>query len=138
MINFASYFMRGLKNTLRLKNGTNFSYKGPWVLLFPETVLDEWYVGDFAAAEYTIVADYGNDDKEIIKCLVVAGPTTANVVTYGRTNLGRNLVEVTADVNVSKVTLKVNPVAFQDSTTSLRSKVIFSANYYYTLNELGA
>lgn len=138
MINFASYFMRGLKNTLRLKNGTNFSYKGPWVLLFPETVLDEWYVGDFAAAEYTIVADYGNDDKEIIKCLVVAGPTTANIVTYGRTNLGRNLVEVTADVNVSKVTLKVNPVAFQDSTTSLRSKVIFSANYYYTLNELGA
>lgn len=130
--------MRGLKNTLRLKNGTNFSYKGPWVLLFPETVLDEWYVGDFAAAEYTIVADYGNDDKEIIKCLVVAGPTTANIVTYGRTNLGRNLVEVTADVNVSKVTLKVNPVAFQDSTTSLRSKVIFSANYYYTLNELGA
>jgi len=138
MINFANYFLRGIKNTLRLKNGTNFSYKGPWVLLYPDMVLDEWYVGDFAAAEYTIVADYGDDDKEIIKCLVVAGPTTANIVTYGRTNLGRNLFEITADITVSKLTVRISPVAFEDSTSSLRSKVIFSANYYHTLNEIGA
>lgn len=138
MINFASYFFRGLKNTLRLKNGTNFAYKGPWTLVYPNTVIDEWYVGDFMAAEYTIVADLGINDKEIIKCLVVAGPDTANVVTYGRTNLDRNLVDITATVNASKVQLIVDPAVHENSTVGVGSKVIFSATYYHTLTDLGA
>ncbi len=138
MINFASYFLKGLKNTLRLQNGVNFSYKGPWKLLYENTLLDEWYVGDFVAAEYSIVVDYGINDKEIIKCLVVAGPETANIVTYGRTNLGRNLVEISAEVDTSRVRLIVNPAIFDDSTVGLGAKVIFNATYYYTLNELGA
>jgi hypothetical protein len=138
MMNFASYFYRGVKNTLRLKNGFNLSYKGPWVPVYSNTVIDEWYVGDFMAAEYTVVVDYGNNDKEIIKCLVVAGPETANVVTYGRTNLGRNLIEISATVTASKVSLVANPAVDQGSTIAIGSKLIFSANYYYTLNELGA
>ena len=137
MINFASFFLKGLKNTLRVKDGVNFSYKGPWALVYPNTVIDEWHVGTFMAAEYNIVADLGNNDKEIVKCLVVAGPNTANVVTYGRTNLGRNLIEVSADVNASKVRLIVDPAVFDDSTVGFGSKVIFSATYYYTINELG-
>ena len=138
MINFASYFFKGIKNTLRLQNGVHFSYKGPWKLLYADTVLDEWYVGDFMSAEYSIVVDYGTNDKEIIKCLVVAGPETANIVTYGRTNLGRNLIEISADVNASKVRLIVNPATFDDSTVGIGSKVIFNATYYHTLNALGA
>lgn len=137
MINFANFFLRGLKNTLRVKDGVNFAYKGPWTLAYPNTVLDEWHVGDFMAAEYNIVADLGNDDKEIIKCLVIAGPEVANVVTYGRTNLGRNLIEVSAEVDASKVRVIVDPALFDDSTAGFGSKVIFSATYYYTLNELG-
>lgn len=138
MINFASYFSRSIKNTLRVKNGVNFSYAGPWVAAHPNTVVDEWFVGDFMAAEYTIVADLGPNDKEMIKCLIVAGPDTANVTVYGRTNLGRNIVEVSAAVNASKLQLIVDPAVFDNSTVGVGAKVIFSATYYKTLNDLGA
>lgn len=137
MINFASYFSQGLRSTLRLLNGTNFSYKGPWVQVYPNTVVDEWYVGEFMSAEYTISVDYDTFTKEIIKCLVVAAPGNAQVTIYGRSNLGDNLIDLTATINNSKVSLVANPLTSQDgSTVYLGSKLIFSANYYYTQNEL--
>jgi hypothetical protein len=136
MLKFASYFLQGLKSTLRLKNGVNFSYKGPWTIVYPGTVIDEWYVGDFCAAEYTIVVDLASQDKEIIKCLVVAGPDTATVTPYGRTNLGRNLVDISATINASKVQIVVDPAIFDDSTAGSGSKIIFKADYFYTINEL--
>ena len=138
MLDFAKFFRPGLKNTLRLQNGVNFSHKGPWVQLYPQTIVDEWYIGDFCAAEYSIVIDFGVEDKEIIKCIVVAGVEQANVTTYGRTNLGRNLVDITADVNASKVSIKLHPAISDDSAASTGAKVIFNATYYHTLNEFGA
>lgn len=142
MINFAKYFFQGIKNTLRVQNGVNFAYKGPWQTVTTNTVIDEWYVGDFMAAEYTIVIDVGNTRKEIIKCLVVAGPENANVTVYGRTNLRENLIDITATVNASKLQLVANPTSSPDGSTYdnssllLGSKMIFSATYYYTINEL--
>jgi hypothetical protein len=137
MLNFSKYFATGLRNTLRALNGINFSYKGPWVQVYPDTVVDEWYVGEFASAEYTISVDYDTFEREIIKCLVVAGPATANVVIYGRSNLGSNLVDLTATVDNSKVSLIASPgVSIDGSTLFIGSKLIFSANYYYTSNEL--
>jgi hypothetical protein len=142
MLNFARFFLQGLKNTLRLQNGVNFSYKGPWVGVTENTVIDEWYVGDFMAAEYTIVVDVGNVRKEVIKCLVIAGPEQANLTIYGRTNLNENLIDLSATVNASKLSLIANPASspdgstYDNSTLLLGSKLIFSANYYYTINEL--
>lgn len=129
--------MQGLKSTLRVINGVNFSYKGPWVQVYPNTVIDEWYVGDFMSAEYTISVDYDTFTKEIIKCLVVAAPSTAQITVYGRSNLGDNLIDLTATVNNSKVSLIASPATSQDGSTVFQgSKLIFSANYYYTQNEL--
>jgi hypothetical protein len=142
MLNFARFFLQGLKNTLRLQNGVNFSYKGPWVAVTENTVIDEWYVGDFMAAEYTIVVDVGNIRKEVIKCLVIAGPERANLTIYGRTNLNENLIDLSATVNASKLSLIANPASspdgstYDNSTLLLGSKLIFSANYYHTINEL--
>lgn len=137
MIGFASYFAQGLRSTLRLLNGTNFSYKGPWVQVYPNTVVDQWYVGEFMSAEYTISVDYDTFNKEIIKCLVVAAPGSAQVTVYGRSNLGDNLIDLTATVDNSKVTLIANPATSLDGSTLYQgSKLIFSANYYYTQNEL--
>jgi hypothetical protein len=138
MLDFTKFFMQGLKKTLRLQNGVNFSYKGPWVQLYPDTILDEWFVGDFCAAEYNIVIDLGNEDKEMIKCLVTAGVEQADVVVYGRTNLGRNLADVTATVDASRLKLFVDPAISDDSAGGTGAKVIYSATYYYNLNELGA
>ena len=132
MLNFAKYFSAGLKGTLRLLNGTNFSYRGPWTLVYPDTVIDTFYVGDFQSAEYTISVDLDGNDKEIIKCLVVAGPNNAAVNVYGRSNLTRNLIEITATVSSSRVSLIANP----SSTAVNGSKLIFSATYYHTINEL--
>jgi len=138
MLDFTKFFMQGLKKTLRLQNGVNFSYKGPWVQLYPDTILDEWFVGDFCAAEYNIVIDLGVEDKEMIKCLVTAGVDQADVVVYGRTNLGRNLADVTATVNASRLKLIVDPAISDDSAGGTGAKVIYSATYYYNLNELEA
>lgn len=129
-MNFTSFFLQGLKNTLRFNNGRNLSYKGPWVQILPDTVVDEFYVGDFMAAEYTICIDAGNVDKEIIKCLVCAGPEQASLTIYGRTSVNSELVTLTAEVNTSKVVLKADPIL--PGTI----KLIFSANYYYAINEL--
>ena len=132
MINFASFFSKNIKNTLLLRNGTNIAHKGPWVLVYPNTVIDEWYVGDFMSAEYTISVDFGNTEKEIIKCLLVAGPDSAAVTVFGRSNLNSNLVDFTASVTASKVSLIANP----SSTPVNGSKLIYSATYYHTLNTL--
>jgi hypothetical protein len=130
MTEFSKYFMQGLKSTLRLKNKTNLSYKGPWVSVLPNTVIDTFFVGDFMAAEYTIVIDAGNIDKEIIKCLVIAGPDQANLTVFGRTSLSQDIVELSASVNTSNFSLIANPI------NPIDIKLSFSANYYYTINEL--
>lgn len=129
-MNFASYFLQGLKSTLRFNNGKNLSYKGPWVQVLPDTIVDEFYVGDFMAAEYTICVDAGNVDKELIKCMIVAGPDNAAITVYSRTSINSDLITLSASVNTSKVSLLASPIGAQNK------KLIFSANYYYTINEL--
>lgn len=129
-MNFAQYFLTGLKGTLRFNNGKNLSYKGPWVSVLPNTVVDEFYLGDFMAAEYSIVVDAGNTDKEFIKCIVVAGPEEAALSIYARTSISDDLINLTATVDTSRVKLIASPIGTENK------KIIFSANYYYTINEL--
>ena len=129
-MDFTRYFLRGLKGTLRFNNGVNFSYKGPWVEVFPNTIIDEFYVGDFMSAEYTICVDGGSTDKEIIKCLVVAGPSTASITIYGRTSLQDDMITLTATVNDSKLTLLASPIGPGSK------KLIFSGNYYHSITAL--
>ena len=107
-----------------------------------DTVLDEWYVGDFMAADYTIAVDVGNSRKEMIKCMVVAGPNQADLTVYGRTNTNENLIDISATVTASKLSLIVGPASSPDGSTYdnssllVGSKVIFSATYYHTINEI--
>ena len=129
-MDFTRYFLRGLKGTLRFNNGVNLSYKGPWVEIFPNTVIDEFYVGDFMSAEYTICVDGGNVDKEIIKCLVVAGPSSASITIYGRTSLQDDMITLSATVNDSKLTLLASPIGLGSK------KLIFSVSYYHTLTDI--
>ena len=129
-MDFTRYFLRGLKGTLRFNNGVNLSYKGPWVEIFPNTVIDEFYVGDFMSAEYTICIDAGSINKEIIKCLVVAGPSSASITIYGRTSLQNDMITLSATVNDSKLVLLASPIGVESK------KLIFSANYYHAVNAL--
>lgn len=124
-----NFLQKGLQKTLKLVNGTQFSYAGPWANIIEQQAIDTWYVGDFMSVDYTISVDKNTYDKEIIKCLVVAGPETAAVTVYGRTSLTTSLVDVQVTVDNSKVKLWLTPV-------SGPCKVIFSANYYQTLNPI--
>ena len=138
MLSFSNFFTRGVKNTLKFKNGAQLAHAGPWVQVYPDTVIDEWFLGDFMSAEYTITVDYDTNHKETIKCLMVAGPNVANVIIYGRVNLGKKLIDVTAQVDGSRAYLVASPATNTGAppTTFPGSKLIFSANYFQTINEL--
>jgi hypothetical protein len=122
------FFLKGLNKTLKLINGTNFSYAGPWTTVYPAgTVIDSWYIGDFMTADYTISVDQGSESKEIIKCLVAGSPQTAVVTIYGRTKLVGNLINIAATVDNSKVSLIASSIVGE-------CKVIYSVVYYQTLS----
>ena len=131
-MNLTKYFNVGLRNTLKLANGVHLSHKGPWTIVYNNnTIIDEWHVGDFMSADYVISIDYNTNQKEILRCLVVAGPDAATLTIYGRTQLDNELVTLTAVVDSSRVKLIANPKTGFDG-----SKLIFSATYFQTINEL--
>jgi hypothetical protein len=130
MMHITQFFLKGLNKTLKLINGTNFSYAGPWTTVYTSgTVVDTWYVGDFMSADYTISVDKNSGSKEIIKCLVVASPQTAAVTIYGRTDTDGSLVNLTATVTDSRLSLIARSIEGQ-------CKLISSVTYYQTISTL--
>lgn len=136
MLDILKYFKKGMKNTLLLKNNSGFSYNGPWIQVYEDTLLDRWHMGDFASVEYTISADLDNYNREIVKCLVTATVDTASIVVYARNNTQRPLIEVSATVNSSYVDIILNAAQNEDSAQNLGAKVIFTAKYYHSQHAL--
>ncbi len=130
------FFSKGDKNTINMKQGANFSYSGPWVKLVAlplETRLDRFYLGQFASAEYTIVADYDFNNRETVKVMVVAGQNTADSTIFARSHLGQPILDVGVRVNNSYVDVYIKPQQ-EDSTDMSGAKVFFSATYYKAVN----
>ena len=136
MFNVNNLFGKGVKNTLLLKNGLNFSVGGPFISIQTDTLIDRWQFTSVSATEYTLMVDYDTNNKEIIRCLLVGGPNAATVTIYGRGNLGNELINLTATVNDSYVELKATPAQGADSTVYSGSKCIFQATYFETLNPI--
>jgi hypothetical protein len=134
MFNISTFVKEGLKNTLLFRNNAGMSHNGPWVQVYPNTVLDRFHVGDFSSVEYTIAADYNSELKEILKVLVTATVNTASVVVYARNSTSFELVDIDATVNASYVDVIVNPVNADDSTPYAGVKVIYTAQYFHTQN----
>lgn len=129
-------FSRFVNNTLVLNNGVQFAYKGPWVSVSQNTIVDSWFIGDFMGADYTIALDHGFQNKEIIKCCIAATADNADIIVYGRTSTENNLVTLSATVDNARCFLIANPaIGLDGSTVMANSKLIFSVNYYKTLNE---
>ncbi len=129
-MNFQDYFIKGLHNTLRLSNETQFSYQNHWKPVYENTEIDQWFLGDFMSAEYTISVSLDQLNKEILKVIVVAAPDTAKVQIIGRSDLGTPLVNITATVDNSRVTIFASPI----SSGTAGAKLIYSANYYANLD----
>jgi len=137
-MNFSDFFIKGLRNTLKLRNGANFSFKGQEIRVPNPTIVDQWMAGEFATAAYEIVIERGVDHVEHVNLLVTARVNQVSVVSYGRLNLGKDLVKFTATSDNSKVTLVATPYFEANGTTPLSDiKLTFKATYSERLNLVG-
>jgi hypothetical protein len=125
-MDLTKFLKKGLRSTILLKGGIHFSYEGMWKEVKSDLVIDEWHMGDFSSAEYTINVENGKDIKEVIKVLLTASPDTASVVVYGRASTTRDIVSVTTSVTNSYVQLILNPKTAADKG----AKAFFSATYF--------
>lgn len=133
-MNFASYFVKGLRNTLRLKKDINWSVKGSEIPIPEATVIDTWFVGEFSSAVYEVVAEYGKNDVEHINLKVSARPEQASLIITGRSNTGKDLVKFTATVDASKVEVIATPFNQEDEVTPLVGvKLTFKVTYFERL-----
>lgn len=125
-------FLIGSKNNIRL-NRSGLSYGRPWVQVYSDTILDEWYVGDFSSATYHITVEFNSNQKETMQVLVVARPGHASYTIFGRTSIEDELITISATVNSSKMQLTANPASIEFAG----AKVIFTASYSETITPLG-
>ena len=136
-MNFADYFVKGLRSTIRLKQGINWSVKGAATPIPTTTVIDTWFVGEFSSAVYEIVAEYGKNDVEHINVKISARPEQAAVTITGRSNNGRDLVNFSASVDASKVTVTASPFKEDDGVTLLSGvKLTFKVTYFERLTPI--
>jgi len=136
-MNFTDFFTRGLANTLKFKNQANFSYKGTAVVVNGPTVVDTWYLQDFTTANYEITMEYGPDDVEHVNAVISARANQASISVYGRTNLGRDLLNFSTTVDNSVVKLIATPFLETDDVTILKNvRVIFKVTYSERITRL--
>lgn len=128
------FFELGANNSILIKNNAGFSHRGPWKQVGTKNSFDRWYIGEISAAEYTISVDYNTENREILKCLIIASTNTANIHVYARSYLNRELVDVTAVVNQSYVDVSIEPKAPQIYS----AKFIFTAQYFQSQNPITA
>lgn len=137
-MNFSDFFIKGLRNTLKLRNGANFSFKGQEIRVPKPTIVDQWMAGEFSTASYEIVIERGVNDVEHVNLLVTARVNEVSVMSYGRLNLGRDLVKFTATSDDSKVTLTASPYYEPDGITVIPDiKLTFKATYSERINPVG-
>jgi len=137
-MNFSDFFIKGLRNTLKLRNGANFSFKGQEIRVPNTTVVDQFMAGEFSTAAYEIVIERGVNDVEHVNLLVSARVNEVSVMSYGRLNLGIDLVKFTATSDNSRITLIATPYFQPDGVTPLADiKLTFKATYSERLNPIG-
>jgi hypothetical protein len=124
-------FLKGPNNTFRL-NHRYPSFGRPWTRVYADTLLDSWFVGDFASANYYITVEYDSNQKETMQVSVIARPEHASFTIYGRTSIQYELITLLATVNASKLNLTASALPGFDG-----AKVIFTATYGETINQLG-
>ena len=131
-MNFTDYFKRGTHNTLQFNNAANLSFKGPATLVYVDTQIDAWYVGDFSSASYHITVEFDSNQKETMQVLVVARPGHASYTIFGRVGIDAELITLSATVTNSKMILTANPA----DPAFAGARVIFTATYSETISPL--
>lgn len=137
-MNFSDFFIKGLRNTLKLRNGANFSFKGQEIRVPNPTIVDQWMAGEFSTANYEVVIERGVDHVEHVNLLLTARVNEVSVMSYGRLNMGKDLVKFTATSDNSRVTLIATPYFEDDGVTVLSNiKLTFKATYSERITPVG-
>lgn len=125
-------FSKGQNNTILLPNQSSFSYKGNWIGVHYNTVMDKWHVGDFSSAIYQITVEFDSNEKEIMQLSVVARPDRAVASIFGRSSINQELINLSVTVDESVCKINVSPSA----KTWVGAKLIFHATYAKTIHQL--
>lgn len=129
-----NFFSKGANNTLRLNNKSSFSYRGSWVGVHPNTVIDTFHVGEFSSAIYQITVEYDAFEKEIMQLSVVARPGKATATIFGRSSIENELIDIDVTVDDSMVKIIASPKSLIYSG----SKLIYHATYAEIINPIVA
>lgn len=130
MSDFKNYYQNGLNESILVKNNGKFSYNGPWGAVYENTVVERIFLGDFCAADFTIVVDLDRENKEIIKCSLVATIEDATITVYSRSSTNNSLANITARVNDSYVEVLISPA----TPRTEGAKFIYRSDLFQTQN----
>tara|TARA_B100000085_G_C18541031_1_gene511916 strand:+ start:1487 stop:1999 length:513 start_codon:yes stop_codon:yes gene_type:complete len=125
-------FSKGPNNTISLPDRSSFSYKGSWIGVHYNTVIDSFHLGEFSSAVYQITVEYDSNEKEIMQLSVVARPDRAVANIFGRSSINQELVNLSVTVDQSQVKINASPT----SNTYAGAKLIFHATYAKTIHQL--
>ena len=131
MSDFLKKLKTGLHGTLRFNNGVSVSHMGTVVAVTTNTVIDQFFVGDFSSALYTITVNYASNKQESMQVRVVARPNAASVSIVNRTMIDDEIITLSGTVTASyfQLTASVTNSAYANA------KLTFFANYAETANE---
>tara|TARA_B100001287_G_scaffold214581_1_gene183464 strand:+ start:53 stop:565 length:513 start_codon:yes stop_codon:yes gene_type:complete len=125
-------FSKGPNNTISLPDRSSFSYRGSWIGVQYNTVVDQFHLGEFSSAIYQITVEFDSNEKEIMQLSVVARPDRAVANIFGRSSINQELVNLSVTVDQSVVTINASPTA----NTYTGAKLIFHATYAKTIHQL--
>lgn len=127
-------FKKGTNNTIHLPDRNSFSFRGSWIGVHTNTVMDSWHVGDFASAIYQITVEFDSNEKETMQLSVIARPAEASYNVYGRASIANELIDISVEVDDTLCKVIVNPT----ERIWQGAKLIFHATYAETIHPLTA
>ena len=125
-------FSKGANNTIHLPDRSSFSYRGSWIGVQYNTVVDSFHLGEYSSAVYQITVEFDSNEKEIMQLSVVARPDRAVANIFGRSSINQELVTLSVTVDASTVKINASPT----SSIYAGAKLIFHATYAKTIHQL--
>ena len=112
---FDQYFITGPSGALKFKQDASLTYRGDALTVYSgyDTVLDQFFVGEYSTATYTITVEADSNSKETVTLAVVARPNEASVSIISRTSIDNQILVLSGEVDASIFKLKATTtVAF--------------------------
>ena len=124
-------FSKGPNNTISLPDRSSFSYRGSWIGVHYNTVVDSFHLGEFSSAIYQITVEYDSNEKEIMQLSVIARPDRAVATIFGRSSINQELITLSVTVDAGLCYINVTP-----NSGYAGAKLIFHGTYAKTINQL--